>query len=96
MLPVSSRYTEHRPTYTWRHSVATRKWSTIFAGNTSPNGELSHIYVYGLELIGQTRNYASNFNSNTQQIWYGENLQAIIQKGDVGRGGGIEIASPRF
>jgi len=39
-------------------------------GSSSGNREQSHSYVYGLELIGQTRSYVANFNSNTQQIYY--------------------------
>jgi len=44
--------------------------SETFSGSSAPNRELSHIYVYGLELIGQTRNYVANSQSNTQQIYY--------------------------
>jgi RHS repeat-associated protein len=41
-----------------------------FSGNSSRNRELNHFYAYGLELIGQTRTYSVNSNSNTQQIYY--------------------------
>jgi len=41
-----------------------------FAGSSSGNRELNHSYVYGLELISQTRSYVANFNSATQIIYY--------------------------
>jgi hypothetical protein len=41
-----------------------------FSGSSSGNRELKHSYVYGLELISQTRSYVANFNSATQKIYY--------------------------
>ena len=41
-----------------------------FTGNSSPTRDQNHLYVYGLELIGQTRSYIVNFQSGTQQIYY--------------------------
>ncbi len=41
-----------------------------FSGSSSGNRELNHSYVYGLELISQTRSYVANFNSATQKIYY--------------------------
>jgi len=41
-----------------------------FTGSSSGNRELNHSYVYGLELISQTRSYVANFQSNTQKIYY--------------------------
>ena len=41
-----------------------------FSGSSAPNRELNHIYVHGLELLGQTRSFVVNSNSNTQQIYY--------------------------
>jgi RHS repeat-associated protein len=42
----------------------------VLSGSSAPNRELNHIYVYGLELLGQTRNYVASSQSNTQQIYY--------------------------
>jgi RHS repeat-associated protein len=39
-------------------------------GSRSGNYELNHSYVYGLELISQTRSYVANFQSATQKIYY--------------------------
>ena len=41
-----------------------------FSGSTSGNREASHTYVYGLERIGETRNYLVNSQSLTQRIFY--------------------------
>jgi hypothetical protein len=41
-----------------------------FNGSSSGNYELNHSYVYGLELISQTRSYVANFQSATQKIYY--------------------------
>jgi RHS repeat-associated protein len=41
-----------------------------FNGSSSGNRELNHSYVYGLELISQTRSYVANFQSATQKIYY--------------------------
>ena len=41
-----------------------------FSGSSAPNRELNHVYVYGLELLGQTRSFSVNSNSTTQQIYY--------------------------
>jgi RHS repeat-associated protein len=41
-----------------------------FSGSSSGNYELNHSYVYGLELISQTRSYVANFQSATQKIYY--------------------------
>jgi len=41
-----------------------------FSTASSPNGEASHNYVYGLELISQTRKFNVSGNGNTQQIFY--------------------------
>jgi hypothetical protein len=63
---VTTKYLvdEHNPT-----GYAQAVYET-FSGNSSGNREQSHVYVYGLELVGQTRSYVANFNSNTQQIYY--------------------------
>jgi RHS repeat-associated protein len=41
-----------------------------FNGSSSGNRELNHSYVYGLELISQTRSYVANFQSATQKVYY--------------------------
>ncbi len=41
-----------------------------FSGGSSGNYELNHSYVYGLELISQTRSCVANFQSATQKIYY--------------------------
>ncbi|HEY6388091.1 MAG TPA: RHS repeat-associated core domain-containing protein [Candidatus Acidoferrum sp.] len=41
-----------------------------FSGSSSGNRELNHSYVYGLELISQTRSYVANFQSAAQYIYY--------------------------
>ena len=40
-----------------------------FSGSSSGNRELNHSYVYGLELISQTRSYVANFQGATQKIY---------------------------
>ena len=41
-----------------------------FSTSSAPNGEVSHNYVYGLELISQTRKFNVSGNQTTQQIFY--------------------------
>jgi len=41
-----------------------------FNSSSSGNYELNHSYVYGLELISQTRSYVANFQSTSQKIYY--------------------------
>ena len=41
-----------------------------FTGGTAGNREQNHAYVYGLELIGQVRQFQASFNNITQRIYY--------------------------